>query len=218
MLYVVDRRNCAAYAAQLEEMYRIRYRIYVEGRGRRALARPDGREIDQFDTDEAVYLLGLDAAGHVTSVVRLVPTTGPTLLRDVFSHAVTCGRIPRDECIYEMTRYFLSNEPQERVERWLVAGEVLCAMFEYALAAGLKQLSLVCDAFFMPALLESGWKVHPLGLPTPYDERTCITVLFDVSEAALAGTRATRGVSSPALTFSPCPPPFAEPNDRALAA
>ncbi len=45
--------------AQLEEMHRIRHRIYVEGRGWKALRKSDGREVDEFDTDDAVYLLGL---------------------------------------------------------------------------------------------------------------------------------------------------------------
>lgn len=218
MHYVIDRRNRAAYTAQIEEMYRLRHRIYVKGRGWSALAKPDGREIDQFDTDDAVYLLGLDEDGRVQSGVRLVPTTGPHLMRDVFPHALSWGRVPNDERIYEFTRYFLTQESGDREERRRAAGENLCALFEFGLARGLTHISLVCDTFFMPSMLECGFKVHPLGLPTPYDEGTCIAVIFEVSEDVLRSTRCARGVRGPVLTFSPLPPPNARAFDAAIAA
>ena len=180
MIYLIDRRNRAAFSHQLDEMFRIRHDIYVRRRGWKALARPDGREIDQFDTDDAVYLLGLDEAGHVTSGLRLVPTTKPHLIRDVFPHAVTWGRIPSDEHIYEFTRYFIVGGKIGMRGKRRAAGELLCAMFEYGIAAGLTHISLLCDTFFLPHMLECNWKVHPLGLPTPYDEGTCIAVLFEV--------------------------------------
>lgn len=218
MQYVIDRRNRSAFAVQLEEMYRIRHRIYVEGRGWRALARPDRREIDEFDTEDAIYLLGLDSNGRVQSGLRLLPTTGPHLMRDIFPHALTWGRVPNDNRIYEITRYFLTDEPADRGERRRTAGEILCAMFEFGLARGLTHISLVCDTFFMPTMLECGFKVHPLGLPTPYAEGTCIAVLFEVSHDVLANTRRVRGISGSVLTFSPFPPPNAKVYDDAIAA
>src|SRR5689334_11287834 len=103
MIYIVDRTNRAAYQAQLEEMYRIRHDIYVGRRGWKALQKPDGRDIDQFDTEDTVYLLGLDFMGRVVSGLRLNPTTGPHLINTVFPHAVTKGEIPVGDDIYEFT-------------------------------------------------------------------------------------------------------------------
>jgi acyl-homoserine lactone synthase len=219
MIYLIDRRNRAAFTQQLDEMFRIRHDIYVNRRGWKALAREDQREIDQFDTEEAVYLLGLDELGHVTSGLRLVPTTRPHLIRDVFPHAVTWGRIPCDEKIYEFTRYFIVNEKSGVLKKRRAAGELLCAMFEYGLSAGLTHFSLLCDSFFLPHMLECKWKVHPLGLPTPYDEGTCIAVLFEISEAAIEGTREARRVGpGRQLVFSSGPPPYGIADFRQVAA
>jgi acyl-homoserine lactone synthase len=219
MIYLVDRRNRAAFSKQIEDMFRIRHDIYVNRRGWKALARDDKREIDQFDTDDAVYLLGLDDQGQLTSGLRLVPTTGPHLIRDVFPHAVTWGRIPCDPRIYEFTRYFIVGGKSGMLAKRRTAGELLCGMFEYGLSAGLTHFSLLCDTFFMPHMLECQWKVHPLGLPTPYDEGTCIAVLFQVSEQALEGTREARGVGpGPQLMVAQGPPPHAIPDLRRFAA
>lgn len=199
-------------------MYRLRHRIYVEQRGWTALRRTDGREVDQFDTDEAVYLLGIDRAGAVTGGVRLVPTTQPHLMRDVFPHIVTLGAVPRDQRVYEWTRYFLAHEPAGRTERRRQSGELLVAMFEYGLAVGLTHYSLVCDTFFLSMMQEAKWHVLPLGEPTPYAEGTCIAVIFEVSDAVLTTTRDVRGVLGPVLTFSLHPPPFAENEAVRIAA
>lgn len=218
MIHLIDRRNRAAFSQQLDEMYRIRHDIYVRRRGWKALDREDGREIDQFDTDDAVYLLGLDQAGQVTSGLRLVPTTCPHLIRDVFPHAVTWGRIPNNEQVYEFTRYFIVGGRTGMSGKRRAAGELLCAMFEYGLSIGLTHISLLCDTFFLPHMLECRWNVHPLGLPTPYEEGTCIAVLFEVSEQAIAGTREARGVGPERqLIFTETPPPYAIPARRAAA-
>jgi acyl-homoserine lactone synthase len=181
MIYLVDRRNRAAFVQQLDEMHRLRHDIYVDRRGWKALARSDQREVDQFDTEDAVYLLGLDELGH-------------------------------------FTRYFIVGGKSGMRSKRRAAGELLCAMFEYGLATGLTHYSLLCDSFFLPHMLECKWKVHPLGLPTPYDEGTCIAVLFEVSEAALEGTREARGVeTSRQLVFSEGPPPYSIPDLRRVA-
>lgn len=209
MIYVVDAENRAAFSAQLDEMFRIRHDIYVGRRGWKALAKPDGRDIDQFDMPETVYLLGLDDAGRVQSGLRLNPTTGPHLIRDVFPHAVGFADIPVGDDIYEFTRYFVVPERVDRMKRRRAAGELLVAMFEYGLSIGLSHISLLCDAFFVSTALAMRWKLKPLGLPTPYDEGTCIAILFDVSYEVADSTRQVRGVEGQVLAYSALPPPHA---------
>jgi acyl-homoserine lactone synthase len=210
VIYVVDGRNRENYRRQLEEMHRIRHRIYVEGRGWKALRRSDGREVDEFDTENAVYLLGLSADGAVTAGSRLVPTQKPHLMHNVFPHLATKAPVPRSDFIYEWTRYFLTSEPADRSARRCASGEILCALFEYGLEAGLTHFSLVCDTFFLPMFRQARWRITELGDATPYEEGVCIAVLFEVSERVLKSTREVRGVSGPVLAFSKRPPPFHE--------
>jgi acyl-homoserine lactone synthase len=209
MIYLVDKSNRHNFSTQLKEMHRIRHDIYVGRRGWKALERDDGLDIDQFDTEAATYLMGVDSMGRVTAALRLMPTTGPHLLRDVFSHTVTWGRVPCSDKIYEFTRYFIVSEREHAAGRRHAAGQLLCAMFEFGLSMGLTHISLLCDTFFLPTILELGWKTRPLGLPTPYDEGSCVALLFEVSEAALVSTREARGVEGPVLVYSPTPPPYA---------
>lgn len=202
MIYVIDRHNRRAFHAQIEEMFRIRHDIYVGRRGWKALEKPDGRDVDQFDTDSTVYILGIDDNGHVTAGLRLNPTTGPHLIRDIFPHAVTEQPIPVGDTIYEFTRWFVVKERVSPEENRRVAGELLVAMLEYGKSIGLTDISLCCDSFFWKTMQEMRWDVRRLGPVTRYPEGKAIAVLFDVSDRMIANTREVRDVTGPVWRYA----------------
>ncbi len=209
MIYLIDRRNRATFNHQLEQMYRQRHQVYAERRGWKALLRPDKREIDQFDTEDAVYLMKLSETGIVEGAVRLIDTTKPHLMRDVFPHLVTLGPIPNDPRIYEMTRCYVSDEIADKKERTLAAGELLAAMLEYGLAKGLTDYSVVSDLYFLPIMLAVGEGVKKLGVPYEYGEGTCLALTFPINEIGLKMCRRGRRLDGSVLVFSETPPPHA---------
>jgi len=216
MIYVVDNQNRVGFHAQLEEMYRIRHDIYVGRRGWQALAKPDGRDIDQFDTDRTIYLLGLGEGGHVISGLRLNPTTGPHLIRDVFPHTISDGPIPISERIYEFTRWFVVKERVSPEDNRRAAGELLVAMLEYGRRVGLTHITLCCDSFFWKTMQEMRWDVRRLGPITRYAEGKCITVIFDVSDRMIENTRRIREVAGDVVTYLPAPLPAAANDNQPL--
>ena len=68
----------------LREMHRMRYRVFKERLSWKVEVK-DGEERDRFDDLNPVYVIALDEAEKVVGSWRLVPTTGPYMLRDVFS-------------------------------------------------------------------------------------------------------------------------------------
>lgn len=191
---VVNQANRHLHGDILEQMFRLRHQIYVERRGWNALARPDKREIDEFDTEAASYLLWLDDERQVHGGVRLLPTEGPHLLADVFPHLVQFGPIPRGPDVFEMTRWFAVPCRKARMSARAISSEVGCAMIEYLLQLGASTMTTVCDTFFLPWMIQAGWDPMPLGLPTRYDEGTCIAVQIAITNAMLQSSRRTRNV------------------------
>jgi acyl-homoserine lactone synthase len=191
MLHIIDagNRRQQRYADMLEQSYRIRHDIFVSWRGWKAIERPDGREIDQFDNEDATYFMWTDG-DEVVGGARMIPTSKPNLLADVFPHIVTLGEIPSDPYIWEGTRLFSSRTGNSKANRHGVTRDVFCAMFEFAVVSGLKGVSIICDTFFLPRLLEKGVEVIPLSLPTTYAEGTCIAILVPVSLEQLVAIRA----------------------------
>src|SRR4051794_29216224 len=94
-VHIVTSANCHRYQEALEQSYRLRHQLYIQELKWRGLPpRNDGRELDQFDTSEAVHLLYLEE-GTVFGGTRLVPTTEPHLLSEVFARFAAIRGVPR---------------------------------------------------------------------------------------------------------------------------
>lgn len=70
-----------------------RHQVFIERLGWE-LDSIDGLERDQFDRPDTVYVVSRDENGTVTGCARLLPTTQPYLLGDVFPQLLN-GQIPR---------------------------------------------------------------------------------------------------------------------------
>ena len=83
MLQLINPDRYGEFIDDLAEMHRLRYRIFKERLGWDVQVSGD-MEVDEFDACRPVYLLQRDDDGRVQGCVRLLPTTGPTMLRDTF--------------------------------------------------------------------------------------------------------------------------------------
>ncbi len=200
MLHVVTRENRHHYHAQIDESFRIRHRIYVHERGWNDLARDDEREVDQFDNDDAIYLLLLDEVDKkVVGGSRLIPSLKPHLLADVFPQLASARPIPRASNVYEWTRFYVIPEKREPHAISDVACSIMCGVQEFGLEQGLSQFSIVTEPYWIPRFLRLGWSPRPLGLPIQWQEMEVVGITVDVSEFALRETRRLRGIRSSVL-------------------
>lgn len=200
MLHYIDKNNreLSHNVDLLEQTYRLRHEVYVRERGWTGLARPDGREIDQFDTADAIYL-AWEQRGRVLGGARFIPSDKPHLMADIFPHIATLAPVPRRANVWELTRLFSVRDPEGEVKRNTVIGDLLCGMFEMGLHYKLEGISMVCDTFFLPRFLEQDIEATPLGLPTPYPEGVCIACVMPVNITQLGAVQRARGVSETVL-------------------
>ena len=181
------------------QMYEQRYDIYIKRRKWSGLKPIDNLEKDQYDNDDATYLLALDEEDAVLAGLRLLPTTGPHLFSDMFPQLAGTHGVPRGEHIMELTRYYVAPVAARKQLRWWLMGVIGIGMFEYCLENGIRQVSSVIDTFLLPPMLEAGWRVRPLGLPQSYGQGMAIGILIDITEEAIESTREVRGVYGPVL-------------------
>jgi acyl-homoserine lactone synthase len=200
-IHIVDASNRAIYHDLIEEHFRIRHDIYVGERGWADLERSDGREVDQFDTETATYLLGITPKGRVVAGSRLVPSLEPHLLSDVFPHLAERG-VPRAADIFEWTRVFVIPELRNPGSPCSAAGVVYCGILEFCLQQGIRQLSIVCEDYWFDRLASLGW--HPKRLGPSYDHRgsKIVGLITSVTQTALSTTRQSYGITDTVLFVS----------------
>src|SRR5436305_7495939 len=103
MIQLVTTSDRPRFDRELKEMFRERKRVFVDRLGWEVPVVAGEFEIDQFDTDDAVYFLALDANGTQLGSCRLLPTTRPHLMSEVFPHLCERG-VPTGPDVWEITR------------------------------------------------------------------------------------------------------------------
>lgn len=204
LIHVVTWANRAQYRLKLERYFRIRYDIYVKRRQWRALARPVNIEMDAFDTEHAVYLLALNSIGKIVGGSRLLPTLQPHLLGSVFPELAPAGP-PRAPDIFEWTRFFISPALRGSGRSSPVAGIVLCGVLEVARKLGIRQISVVCESYWLKRLRAFGWSIAELGDVLHHEHGDIIALLIDVTPEAIASTRRAYGIRGPILASATTP-------------
>lgn len=145
-----------------DAMYRLRHKLFVEEL-KWKLTSQDGMEFDQFDRDDTIYILYLDE-GEILACFRLLPTTKPHLLSDVF-HSIAEGYTPSGPHIWELSRYCFNNEavmrrsPDDYMELFEhISASMVCTLCEFAFLHGITELV----AEMNPGLVHNS--VHLYGL------------------------------------------------------
>ena len=65
----------------------------------------NGLEFDQFDRDDTMYVVAQDHNGWVTGCARLLPTTRPYLLGEVFPQLMQGQPLPCTPQVWELSRF-----------------------------------------------------------------------------------------------------------------
>jgi acyl-homoserine lactone synthase len=198
MIQAVAAANSHLFEKELLDYYRVRHQIFVGERGWKQVARPDGLEKDQFDTNDAIYILGIEN-GSVYGGARLVPTVKPHLLSEVFPHLASVHSVPREPGVFEWTRIFVVKAKREGRNAGQTAGTVICGLLEFCLEEGIYALSGVIDAWWLPRFHDMGWTVRPLGLPELVDKDWVVAVVMPIDDETLRKTRAFHGIEGPVL-------------------
>jgi N-acyl-L-homoserine lactone synthetase len=167
---VVDRVAGAAQQEALaanplvSAMLRDRKTVFIDRLGW-DLESPDGlHELDQFDGEDTLYLVvhQPETMRHLGSV-RLLPSTGPHLLGDIYPQLCADG-VPRGADVWEITRLVTAPD-LNRTQALQVRRQLSIALYEHALATGITRYTMITHMPWLASLLSIGWDAEPLGFP-----------------------------------------------------
>jgi N-acyl-L-homoserine lactone synthetase len=159
-------------------------------------------EIDDYDGENAVYLVVADAGdGSHLGSVRLLPTLEPHLLGDKFASLCEAG-VPRAADVFEITR-MVTRPGLSSVAARQVREKLAVAIAEYALANGITRFTMMTHMLFLSAVMAMGWDCEPLGLPQIMDGVAVTAIMVTIDAGTLARFRAQYEIGEPLLRVSP---------------
>jgi acyl homoserine lactone synthase len=191
MIVVIEPHNAHKYSNLIDEMFRLRARIF-RNRLRWDVQVVDGRERDKYDDEAPVYVIYTeDETGEIKGSLRLLPTTGPTLLAESFSDTLPDAVHLSAPTIWECTRFCLDDEILDwgRQDELLLASAVLiAALGEVAISAGIESIIGNFEAPMLRLYRRIGCEVEVLGSTSRYG-RPVYLGLFSISEPILRGIK-----------------------------
>lgn len=171
MIHVITSENRHLYGPQLWAMHEERRRQCVDKNGWVDLVVLDGGEVDDYDDQHAIYLLGFDDDMRLEVGLRLRPTEDRCMLADKFSHLVSPGETPKKGVdVWEATRLFTTEIYRQRKGpgRGSRVFECWAAAFELALKNGVTRFVGMIDMQLYPGILNSPIETRLVGIPRPY--------------------------------------------------
>jgi N-acyl-L-homoserine lactone synthetase len=162
MIQIIDGTNARHFRELLRAFSALRYDVFVGKMGWRLPCREPGFEEDDFDDENATYLISSDGNGQVMGGARLLDTSRRSLLAEVFPYLVN-GPSPADPKVFEVTRFLAAPRERMTATAGNVCMELLWGLQAFGVWAGLTHLVSVSHLGIEPILRRAGYRFRRLG-------------------------------------------------------
>jgi len=167
MMQLITANYYGDFMDEIAEIHRLRHRVFKERLGWDVQV-SSNMEIDEFDALHPAYLMQRASDGRIQGCVRLLPTTGPTMLRDTFPALLDGVSAPASLTIWESSRFALdidADAPKAAHGLASATYELFAGMIEFGLSQQLSDIVTVTDARMERILRRAGWPLRQIGEP-----------------------------------------------------
>ena len=188
MMQLITAEYYGSFTRDIAEMHRLRYRVFKERLDWDVQVSGD-LEIDEFDALHPAYLLQRANDGRVQGCVRLLPSSGPTMLGETFPILLDGGTMPASKTIWESSRFALDltgDAPKAGHGLAVATYELFAGMIEFGLSRRLTEIITVTDARMERILRRAGWPLRRIGEPRPLGATLAVAGYLEVSAESLA--------------------------------
>ncbi len=184
-----------------KEVFRFRHHVFVR-RLAWDIKSYDRLEFDAYDALLPVYMVARDYNQNLIALWRLLPTTGPYMLKNTFPKLLGEKTPPRSEHIWEISRFAFDPKGFDSggvSEFTKIAGRMFCALGEFGLENDIREVIAVYDYRITPIL--KSLSCFPTWIGKPERIGNCLTVAstFEVSKEKLSILQKTTGQLGPVL-------------------
>ena len=159
-------------------------------------------EIDEYDALNPVYLIQRAEDYRVQGCVRLLPSLGPTMLRETFPTLLDGHPLEGGPTLWESSRFALDVDGDARTTiHGLTSAtyEIFAGMIEFGLSRGLTNIVTVTDVRMERILRRAGWPLRRAGQPRRLGNTEALAGYLEISQDFLTRVRIAGKLQSPVL-------------------
>lgn len=195
--FVIGTLNSAQIdGALIDAVYRLRHRVFKE-RLNWDVHSVDGREVDEFDDENTVYVIAQNTAtGEVDAAWRLRPTTHPYMLKDTFPQLLNGFPPPRERQVWEVSRFAVDQDAgaQGGSSFSELTQDLVAHTVAYAREQGIERYVWVTSVGVERMALGLGYRLRRFGRPVPIGNVRCVAneIVMDEKAFEIANRRLDR--------------------------
>ena len=173
-------------------MYRLRHEVFHDRLGWEVTS-DNGMEHDEFDRANPVYVLVRGDEDEMLGCWRLLPTTGPNMLKDIFPQLLHGQPAPESSTVWEISRFAVATEHCEGVGFGFseVPLHMMRASVRFAQHNGISRYVAVTSVAVERMLRKVGVNISRFGPPIKIGRVltvACSIEIDEITEFALFGT------------------------------
>lgn len=187
-MHSVQTHQLSTMATQdLEGMFRLRYDTFHTRLGW-DVKTENGIERDHFDSETTVYVIGKSDEHCIDACWRLLPTTGPYMLRDTFPELLHGQTAPQALDCWELSRFAVATgRVQSSTEGFGTLSVALMAeSARFALQRGIKRFVTVTTTSIERLMKRQGLHIHRIGPPMQIGVAMSVACIIEVDEISLS--------------------------------
>ncbi len=201
MIQLITEPCYGEFGNTLIAMHQLRYRVFKERLDWDVHISGD-MEIDDFDALHPAYLTQLADDGRIQGSVRLLPTVGPTMLRDTFPVLLAGRSAPANPSTWESSRFAVdipADAPKGEHGIARATYELFAGVIEFGLSRRLTDIVTVTDARMERILRRAGWPLRRIGKPCNIGNTFAVAGYLEISTEILAKVRRAGHLPGPVL-------------------
>lgn len=171
----------------IRDMHRLRFRVFRE-RLQWDIPTLGEQERDEYDNCNPVFVMVRDDGGDVIGCCRLLPTTGPYMLKDTSPVLLGEQSIPIASDIWEISRFAVDKDARGGFGFSSLPAGMIGEVVRYALAQGIKHYVFVTTVAFERMLRRMGVNCERFSEPRQIGIEKSVALWMHIDEQTVNAT------------------------------
>ena len=197
----------------LIEMHRVRKFIFKDRMGWDVDISNDELEIDNYDLPETVYILARDEKKRISGVWRMLPSTSPSMIRDLWPEFLEDFHLPQDYFSWEVSRFGVHSYEKNRRSNILnfndITAKLITGLVTVCNIANIKNIYTMYNPQVGRAVSRTGFVASEVSKEFPVDGKASIVGRFQTDARMLKDVNQKTGIDFN-ISFKDLPPQFSQ--------
>jgi acyl homoserine lactone synthase len=171
---------------EAEGMFRLRYDTFHTRLGWNVPTN-GGLEHDSFDTPSTSYVIGKSEDENVDGCLRILPTCGPYMLKDVFPELLNGNAPPNSDDIWELSRFTVATDRVHAGNECFapLSIRMMAEATKFAIANSIRRYAFVTTTAIERLLKRQGLHIHRFGPPARVGITMAVACIIEIDEITL---------------------------------